>query len=148
MSKLTPEVVAKAAQQVGVDPEKRQALLEMLADLVATEGDEEKAPAIKKQFCVLVSDPEGRLPADHEFAAWVVQIPEEENVATTCDRIHRAAYEFNTTKRGRLLPAKTIGEALEHIPAKHFKEAQVWVKTKEPVLMLRTNNKIPQEVRE
>ena len=55
----------------------------------------------------------------------------------------RAAYEFNTTKKGRLLPVKTIGEAMENVPAKHFKEAQVWVKTKEPVLLLKTDNKLP-----
>ncbi len=44
------------------------------------------------------------------------------------------------------MPAKTVGEALEHIPAKHFKEAGVWVKTKIPVLVLKTDNQIPREV--
>lgn len=113
--------------------------------VVQPETDEEKPPAVKKQFCILISDPDGRLPAGQEFAGWVLQIPEDENVATTQERIFRAAYEFNTTKRGRLLPVKTVGEAMENVAAKHFKEAQVWVKTKEPVLMLRTDNQIPTE---
>jgi hypothetical protein len=54
-------------------------------------------------------------------------------------------YDFNTTKKGRLLPVKTVGEALENVPAKAFKETDVWVKTKTPVLMLRTDNEIPKE---
>jgi hypothetical protein len=40
---------------------------------------------------------------------------------------------------------KTVGEALEAVPAKQFKEADVWVKSKTPVLMLRTDNEIPKE---
>ena len=44
-----------------------------------------------------------------------------------------------------MLPATTVGEALENVAAKHFKEAEIWVKTKTPVLMLRTDNQIPIE---
>ncbi len=42
-------------------------------------------------------------------------------------------------------PAKTVGESLENVPAKFFKEADVWVKTKTPVLVLKTDNEIPKE---
>jgi hypothetical protein len=31
------------------------------------------------------------------------------------------------------------------VPAKFLKETDVWVKTKTPVLMLRTDNEIPKE---
>jgi hypothetical protein len=40
---------------------------------------------------------------------------------------------------------KTVGEAIENVPAKFFKEAELWVKTKTPVLVLKTNNEIPKE---
>ena len=53
------------------------------------------------------------------------------------------ADDFNASKKGRLLPVKTIGEAIENVPAKHFKEAGAWVKTRVPVLVLRTNNELP-----
>lgn len=102
----------------------------------------EKLPAVKKQFVFLVSDPDGLLPRT-DFAGWALQIPESESPATTLERIHRAAYDFNTTKRGRLFPVRTVGEALEHIPAAALKEADVWVKTRTPVILLRTNNEIP-----
>lgn len=145
MPKIDINQVAEILKRNEVDPAVLRQIVEEMQLLVQPEADEEKPPPVKKQYCILISDPEGRLPEGQEFAGWVLQIPEEESVATTQERIFRAAYEFNTTKRGRLLPAKTVGEALEHVPAKHFKEAQVWVKTKEPVLMLRTNNRIPTE---
>ncbi len=145
MPKIDINQVAEILKRNEVDPETlRQIVAEMQA-VVQPEVDEEKPPPVKKQFCVMVSDPEERLPADTEFAAWVLQIPESESVASTEERIRRAAYEFNATKRGRMMPASTVGEAIENVAAKHFKEAQVWVKTKTPVLMLRTNNRIPTE---
>jgi hypothetical protein len=115
-------------------------------------GDGDSAPAVKKQFVVLLSDPSGRLSPQFfeaagfsDFVAWVLQIPESESPATTEDRIFRSAYDFNATKKGRLLPVKTVGEAIENVPAKFFKEADVWVKTKTPVLVLKTSNEIPRE---
>ncbi len=107
-------------------------------------GEEEKPPAVKKQMVLLVSDPAGRLPKS-DFVGWVLQIPESESPATTQERIFRGAYDYNTTKKGRLYPAKTVGEALENVPAKFFKEADLWVKTKTPVLVLKTDNEIPKE---
>jgi hypothetical protein len=107
-------------------------------------GEEEKPPAVKKQFVILVSDPDGRLPK-YDFVGWVLQIPDSESPATTLDRIHRSSYDFNTTKKGQLLPVKTIGEAIENVPGKFFKETEVWVKTKTPVLVLKTDNDIPKE---
>jgi hypothetical protein len=66
-------------------------------------------------------------------------------VASTLERVHRAAYDFNASKKGRMLPAKTVGDALENVPAKFFKEAECWVKTKTPVLVVRTDNEIPKD---
>ena len=71
--------------------------------------------------------------------------PENESAATTPDRIFRSSYDFNTTQKGRLLPVKTVGEAIENVPTKFFKETDVWVKTKTPVLVLKTDNEIPKE---
>jgi hypothetical protein len=143
MPKIDINQVAEIMKRNAVEPEVlRQIIAEMQA-VVQPEAEEDKPPPVKKQWCILVSDPEDRLPADAEFVGWVLQIPESESPVTTTERIHRAAYDFNATKRGRLLPANTVGEALENVAAKHFKEADCWVKTKTPVLMLRTNNQIP-----
>lgn len=144
MPKIDVNKVAEILKKNQVDPKILRQIVEEMNILTQAETDEDKPPAVKKQFAILISDPEDRLPKT-DFAGWVLQIPEDESVATTQDRIFRAVYEFNTTKKGRLLPSKTIGEALENVPAKHFKETGVWVKTKTPVLMLKTNNEIPME---
>jgi hypothetical protein len=107
-------------------------------------SEEDAPPAVKKQFVILISDPENRFPA-FDFAGWVLQIPEDESPATTQERIFRGAYDFNCTRKGRLYPAKTVGEALENVPAKHFKECELWLKTKIPVLILKTDNQIPRD---
>jgi len=144
MPKIDVNKVAEILKKNQVDPKILRQIVEEMNILTQAESDEEKPPAVKKQWAILISDPEGRLPKN-DFAGWVLQIPEDESVATTQDRIFRAVYEFNTTKKGRLLPSKTVGEALENVPAKHFKETGVWVKSKTPVLMLKTDNEIPME---
>lgn len=145
MPKIDVNKVAEILKKNEISPAVlRRVLEEMNLAVQPDPGEEEKPPAVKKQFAILISDPEGRLPK-HDFVGWVLQLPENESVVTTLDRVFRSAYDFNTTKKGRLLPVKTVGEALENIPAKAFKEADVWVKTKTPVLMLRTDNLIPKE---
>jgi hypothetical protein len=139
--------LSKAAQVVHKnlpeDPAKVKRIVEELNKLAADKDD--KPPAVKKQFVILVSDPDGNLPKKRDFVGWVLQIPDNESPATTQDRILRAAYEYNTTRKGRLMPVKTVGEAIENVGGKHFNSAEVWVKTKTPVLMLTTDNEIPKE---
>jgi hypothetical protein len=145
MPKIDVSKVAEILKKNHVDPALLRRVVEEMNLAVQPEGaEDEKPPAVKKQFAVLVSDPEGRLPK-YDFVAWVLQIPESESVATTQDRIFRSAYDYNTTKKGQLLPVKTVGEAIENVPGKFFKEADVWVKTKTPVLVLKTDNEIPKE---
>lgn len=145
MPKIEVNKVAEIMQRNAIEPAKLRQILEEMNLLVQTQEDIEKPPPVKKQWAILISDPDGSLPKN-DLVGWVLQLPESESVLSTEERIHKAAYDFNTTKKGRLLPATTIGETLENVPAKHFKEVQVWVKTKVPVLMLKTNNQIPSEV--
>lgn len=144
MPKIDVSKVAEIIKKNQVEPAVLRRIIEEMNLAVQPEDGEEKPPAVKKQFVIVVSDPEGKLPKT-DFVGWVLQIPEEESVATTPDRVFRAAYDFNASKKGRLLPVKTVGEAIENVPAKHFKDADVWVKTKTPVLVLRTDNEIPKE---
>jgi len=105
-------------------------------------AEEPKEPPVKKQFVMMVSDPQGALP-EKDFVGWILQIPEDESPASTEERLVRASYEFNMSPKGRRMPVQTVGEACEAVPARLLKEQGVWVKTKEPVLMVRTANKIP-----
>lgn len=144
MPKIDVSKVAEILKKNEIDPAVLRRVIEELNLVVQPEDEGDKPPPVKKQFVVLVSDPEGRFPKT-DFAGWVLQLPEDESPATIQERIFRAAYDYNATRKGRLYPAKTVGEALENIPAKHFKETEVWVKTKSPVIILTTDNEIPKD---
>ena len=109
--------------------------------------EEERAlrpPPVKKQFVMLMSDPEGVL-NQKDMVGWIAQIPEDDSIATTASRIHSAAYEYNATPKGARMPVETIGEACEVVSAKLFKEQNIWVKSKTPLLIVPVENKIPIE---
>ena len=144
MPKIDVSNVAEILKKNQIDPAVLRRVIEEMNIAVQPDTGEEKPPAVKKQWVIVLSDPESRLPKG-DFVGWVLQIPENESVVTTPDRVFRAIYDFNASKKGRLLPVKTVGEAFENVPAKHFKDADVWVKSKIPVLMLRTDNEIPKE---
>jgi hypothetical protein len=145
MPKIDVSKVAEILKKNQLEPAMLRRVIEEMNLAAQPEGgEEEKPPAVKKQFVILVSDPEGRMPKN-DFVGWVIQMPENESPATLADRVFRGVYDYNASKKGRIYPAKTVGEALENIPAKFFKEAEVWIKTKEPVLVLKTNNEIPKE---
>ncbi|HNC23302.1 MAG TPA: hypothetical protein PLU52_03785 [Opitutaceae bacterium] len=144
MPKIDVSKVAEILKKNHLDPALLRRVIEEINIAVQPDNAEEKPPAVKKQWVIVLSDPEGKMPK-HDFVGWVLQIPETESVATTPDRVFRGAYDFNASKRGRLLPVKTVGEAFENVPAKHFKDADVWVKTKTPVLVLKTDNELPKD---
>ena len=136
MAKLDINKVAEVLKKNQAEPAFLRRVIEelnLLAQPDPAEGEGE--PKQKKQFCVIVSDPEGKMPKA-DLVAWVVQIPEEESVATALERIYKGAYDFNASKRGRLHPVKTVGESLDGVPAKFFKEA---------VLVVVSNNEIPRD---
>ena len=144
MPKIDVSKVAEILKKNHIDPAVLRRVIEEMNIAVQPDNEEEKPPAVKKQFVIVISDPERKLPKN-DFVGWVLQVPESDSPATTPDRVFRAAYDFNASKKGQLLPVKTVGEAFENVPAKHFKDADLWVKTKVPVLMLRTDNEIPKE---
>jgi len=144
MSKIETNTVCEIVKKNVQEPATVRAIIEEINLAAQPEAEEgEEKPHVKKQFVVLASDPDGRLKDVPDFVAWVLQIPEDESVATTQDRIFRGAYDFNASRKGRLYTVKTVGEALENVPARFFAEAEVWAKTKVPVLVLKTDNAIP-----
>lgn len=144
MPKIEINKVAEILKKNAIDPKTLRLVVEEMNNITLAASEDERLPAVKKQFVILVSDPKGLL-TNTDFAGWVLQIPETESIPTTQDRIFRAAHDYNATRKGRMFPVKTVGEALEQVPAKIFKEIELWVKTKTPVLVLRTDNEIPRK---
>ena len=104
---------------------------------------EQRLPLVKKQFITLIADNDSVL-FDTDFASWVLQIPEEANPQAVIDKIHQSAHTYNASPKGSRFPVKSIRETLESVSAKIFKENEVWVKTKIPVLAVSCNNQIQQ----
>ena len=145
MAKIEVSQVAEILKKHKIDPSLLREIVEELNLVTQPEGDDDiKPPPPKKQFVVLLSDPAGKLPRK-DLVGWVVQIPEDASPHSTTDRIFKGAYDFNASKRGRLLPVKSLGEALESGSAKYFKEAELWVKTKLPVAVVVTDNVLPKD---
>ena len=145
MAKIEISQVADILKRHKIEPSLLREIVEEMNTATQPAADEDiKPPPPKKQFVVLLSDPQGKLPRQ-DLVGWVVQIPEDASPHSTADRIFKGAYDFNASKRGRLLPVKSVGEALESASAKHFKEAELWVKTKTPVSIVVTDNVLPRD---
>ena len=143
MPKIDVNRVAEILKKNHIDPAVlRRVVEEMNLAVQPDPGDGDQAPPVKKQFVIHVSDPNEKLPKV-DFTGWVLQIPEDESPASVQERLLKATYDYNASKKGRLYPAKTVGDAIEAVPAKLFRESELWVKTKEPVIVLRTDNEIP-----
>jgi hypothetical protein len=145
MAKIEVNQVADILKKHKIDPSLLREIVEEMNEVTQPEADEDiKPPAAKKQFVVLLSDPQGKL-AKADLVGWVVQIPEDASPHSTTERIFKGAYDFNASKKGRLLPVKSVGESLESVSAKFFKEAELWVKTKLPVAVMVTDNVLPKD---
>lgn len=104
---------------------------------------EDREPPVKKQFVVIINDPYGRFEeAGVEFSGWVVQIPEDEDPHSARRKLFGGAYDFNRTPKGRKMPLRTIDEAVRFGSAKIYKEHKIWLKHKEPVLIIPADGRI------
>jgi hypothetical protein len=145
MAKIDVNKVAEILKKNHIDPAVlRRVVEEMNLAVQPDPGEGDQPPPLKKQFVILVSDPRGTLPKG-DLTGWVLQLPQDESPASVEERLLKAVYDYNASKKGRLYPAKTVGDAMEGVPAKFFKDVELWVKTKEPVIVLRTDNEIPKE---
>jgi len=104
-----------------------------------SEGSDE--PKVKKQYVMLVSDTTGIINKD--LTGWVLQMPEDEDVRDVVDCIKKGAYNFNASKKGQKYPVSSIGQAIANVGNKFFKPYNVSIKTKEPILIVTTNNVLP-----
>lgn len=143
MAKIEISQAAEILKKHKIEPVVLREIVEEMNNLNAPAGDgEESPPAPKKQFVILLSDPEQVL-AKLDLTGWVVQIPENASPHSTRDRIFKGAYDFNASKRGRMLPVKTVGTAIESVSARFFKESELWIKTKLTVAVVVTDNVLP-----
>ena len=145
MAKIDVEKLRHILHRNESDIQKINDILNDIATELQIEQAEKEArpPAVKKQFITLIADNDGQL-LDQDFASWVLQIPEDAKPQAVIDKIHQSAYTYNATPKGSRFPVKSMGETLESVSAKIFKENELWVKTKIPVLAVSCKNQLPQ----
>lgn len=150
------EAVREALEKVVKDENAIEKVLDLLSDAAvkvdeakqaeeaevadtAEEGSDE--PKIKKQYGIIVSDKDGIITKD--LVGWVFQMPENEDSRDVIELVKKAAYNYNASKKGRKYPVASIGSAIEGCGSKFFKPYNVSFKTKEPVLVITTDNILP-----
>lgn len=145
MAKVDYDIIRSAVRVADVDDSKARRIFAAIDDMLTQEeiARADKEPAVKKQFVVIVNDPYGKIPeTGFEFSGWVMQIPEDADPRSALVKLAYGAYDFNATPKGRRMPLKTIDEAARFGSARIYKEHKLWIKTKEPVLVIPTDGKI------
>ena len=83
MPKIDVNKVAEILKKNHIDPAVlRRVVEEMNLAVQPDPGEGEQAPPVKKQYVILVSDPEREDAASGDFTGWVLQIPENESPAS------------------------------------------------------------------
>ena len=145
MAKIDIDIVREILTENEIKGDQADRIVRQLvraAEKAADEANADKEPSTKKQFVIVVSDPHGIIP-DEDLVGWVLQIPENASPVVALDRVIKASHAFNATRRGRKHPVRSIGESCECVGAKFLREEHVWVKTKLPVSVIRSDNLLP-----
>lgn len=101
----------------------------------AEENKPEREKKPKKRFvAVAITDN----PDFENVPLFLTQIEEGDNHNFVVDRIVRATEEHNNTPKGRKKPIRTFGDAFAETKRKMITDKNVWIKTKEPVIIVRT----------
>jgi len=139
MAKVDIELVQRLLKEHGVDVRVAATILNQIREAAAEEAVEREKPP-KKEFVVLVSEPEGGLPKD--LIGWVVQYPEDGDPRDVADTIVEVASAFNSSPKGKRVQVTSFGDACQSLPSKLLKERDVWVKTREPVRVIAVKNSL------
>lgn len=102
-------------------------------------------PKAKYKYLIVASDPTGTLTATLEnVPMWVFKVKEDEKHTDVLPRFFKGVYDFNArSRKGRKNPIKSVGDGIQAVGSKHFKPEKSPIVTKEPVIVLVTDNKIP-----
>jgi hypothetical protein len=151
--RLTEEDIEHVLNQKGVDQPRVVSIMLEIKRLENQEAElaaAKKADRKKKKFVLVASDPDDRYAEVVECPVWVVQMNDEDNHTDVVEKISRATYEYNNDvlngnkKSSTKNPVYKISESLERVQAKYFADEDITIKTKEPTIIVRTDNEIPQ----
>lgn len=143
-NKISLDEIQAALQVAEVDPDKQDKVLNRLQEVIKElqeEKDNHKLPRTKNEFGVILYDANNEL-AGKEFAASIYQIKEGEDHGAVLSKISEAVKEQNESAKKKNNLIDSIGAAFENLKRKFIKEKGVNLKTKIPVRVTISTNKL------
>ncbi len=141
MPKLSIEQIEAALRERKIAP---ATIIQIITDLeAAAQADKDAKEPTKKaknQLVVIAIDKDQQI--KEPIVALVAQIEDGAPPAAALERILEAARVHNASSRGSRKPVSSLGQAVEGVSRKLFKEQRVMLKTKFPVLVIPTVNTI------
>jgi hypothetical protein len=115
-----------------------------LRELLAQEKEDARAATkTKHQFVIVVCDKDKQFAGLENVGGFVVQLDEGDDPSQLLTKLSTAVKSYNTTSRkGRKLPIKSIGECFESLPRKFTKPIGVNVKTRGVTRIVMTDNSL------
>lgn len=106
-------------------------------------GDGQKKSKFK--YVIVAADADGSAKVVLERTPfWVFKVKDEENHTDVLPRFFKGVYNFNANSRkGKKNPIKSVGDGIQAVGTKYFKPEKSPILTKEPVIVIVTDNKIP-----
>jgi hypothetical protein len=115
--------VQESMRESGATSELIAAVVKTLRKTAAEEkASRDNAPKkAKTQFVALKLRSEESTSANGDHLGWILQLEESASPVVAYHRVIAAANAFNSSKKGRRVPVKTLGQALENVPARFYK---------------------------
>jgi hypothetical protein len=108
------------------------------------DGAEQGGKKLKYKYLIVASDPDKQIPNLENIPMWVFKVPDDEKHTEVLPRFFKGVYAYNAgSRKGKKNPIKSIGDGIQAVGTKFFKPAKSPILTKEPVIVLVTDNKIP-----
>ena len=142
--KIDISEIEEALKIALVEPDKQKEVLNHLQEVIKELEENKAAGAVPKQkneFGVIIYSDEPEW-AQKEFTASVYTIPQGSDHGQVLAKISQAARESNEAAKKKKNIIETIGDAFQNLKRKWAKEKGVNFKTKIPVRVLISNNKL------
>ncbi len=144
--KLDIELFEHLLNEFKIEQKTAEAIVERAKEEAeAAKGDAGNgAKKSKYKYLIVASDPDKQIPNLENVPMWVFKVKDEEAHTDVLKRFYKGVYDYNAkSRKGKKNPIKTIGDGIQAVGPKFFKPEKSPVLTKEPVIILVTDNKIP-----
>lgn len=142
MSKIALETIIEVMAEQNIEPPKQEKIIQHLKEILEEEKrdrEENRAPKAKNEFGVVLFAPDL---VGKEYTACVYQVKSGDDHSTVLKRISEATRTQNEAANKKKVKIDSIGAAFQYLKRKFIKEKGVNFKTKNPVQVIISDNKL------